>query len=324
MAHATVEKARLQGPQTATATASSGPPARMVLRPGTAVLLRPDRSIQFGIHPGNAVVLPVPAAVDPGQVLQVMMQARAGMTPEDLAATLGYCGFTSVEAGSIAEELSRAGVLVATREQAIPLLRFGKPSLSLADALFTHGVKVDWLEAPRTTSEARSGQVITSQGRTARRDVLILPGGLFPPPDVQFWLHEKLIPHYPTGVIDGCLAFGPLIIPGHTACLSCIDQAYLERDALWRSTRAQATARPVSYTTAEHGLLAQITTQIIREHIIPWRDAGSDPAAIPPLLTQRQFFDTAGFAIQPEEVRREPECVLCRMAEAGRGLDVAR
>ena len=232
MVHATAEKARPQGSRTANATASSGPPARMVLRPGTAVLLRPDRSIQFGIHPGNAVILPVPAAVDPGQVLQVMMQARAGMTAKDLAATLGYCGFTSVEAGSIAEELVRAGVLVAAEEQAIPLLRFGKPSLALADALFTHGVKVDWLEAPRTTSEARSGQVTTSQGRTARKDVLILPGGLFPPPDVQFWLHEKLIPHYPTGVIDGYLTFGPLIIPGRTACLSCIDQAYLERGQL--------------------------------------------------------------------------------------------
>ena len=331
MVHATAEKTRPQGPQTATRaerrTAAQALPnttARMVLRPGTAALLRPDRSIQFGIHPGNAVVLPVPASVDPGQVLQVMMQARAGLTAEDLAATLGYCGFTSVEAGSIAEELTRAVVLVATEEQAIPLLRFGKPSLALADALFTHGVKVDWLEAPRTTSEARAGQVITSQGRTARKDVLILPGGLFPPPDVQFWLHEKLIPHYPTGVIDGHLTFGPLIIPGRTACLSCIDQAYLERDALWRSTRAQATARPVSLTTAEHGLLAEITTQIIREHIIPWRDAGSAPAALPPLLTQRQFFDPAGFAIQPEEVRREPECVLCRMAEAGLGLDVTR
>src|SRR5699024_1780083 len=122
MAHATAEKTRPQGLHTAVSTARRSPPARMVLRRGTAVL-------------------PVPALVDPDQVLQVMLQARAAMAAEDLAATLGYCGFTTMEATSIAEELTRAGVLVATEEQAIPLLRFGKPSLALADALFTRGVK---------------------------------------------------------------------------------------------------------------------------------------------------------------------------------------
>lgn len=287
---------------------------KLVLRPGTAVLLRPDRSVQFGTHPAHAVVLPVPRGVDPGQVLQVMLQARGGMTPDDLAATLGYCGFEDGQARSIAEELQRAGVVAPAVERAIPVLRYGKPSIALADALFSHDVTVNWMEAPRTTAAARSNHIATGQGRTAQRDVMVLPGGLFPPPDVQFWLHEKLLPHYPTGVLDGRLVFGPLILPGRSACLSCVDQAYQRHDALWRSTRAQATARPASYTTAEHALLAELTARVIQEHIIPWRDAGMQAAALPPLLAHRQVFDLGSVSIRPEPLRQDPDCVLCRMS----------
>lgn len=58
-----------------------------------AVLLRPDQSVQFGIHPRQAFVLPLPQVVDPAQVLHALLQTRAGVPRAELARVLTYCGF---------------------------------------------------------------------------------------------------------------------------------------------------------------------------------------------------------------------------------------
>jgi bacteriocin biosynthesis cyclodehydratase domain-containing protein len=47
------------------------------------------------------------------------------------------------------------------------------------------------------------------------------------------------IPHLPVGLRDGTAVVGPLIVPGTTACLDCIELHRLDRDPVWPALAAQ-------------------------------------------------------------------------------------
>ncbi len=283
-----------------------------------AVLLRPDRSVQFGIHPRQAFVLPLPQAVDPAQVLHALLQTRAGVPRAELARVLTYCGFEPYAAAGVVEELIRANVLVpGWQRRTLPVLSTGRPALAVAEALDPHNIDTVWVDQPTmATSHIVAGQA-TSAGRTVASDVLLLAGSLFPTPDVQFWLQEQQVTHYPIGMLDGRLVFGPLIIPGLTPCLNCVDKHYLDQDLLWRATRTQATARPSGSTAFEHELLAKMAATIITDHLLPWRDAGMDPRRIPEFLRHRHILDPGCLAMRVEAFDSDPSCIMCDLAAQG-------
>jgi bacteriocin biosynthesis cyclodehydratase domain-containing protein len=53
------------------------------------------------------------------------------------------------------------------------------------------------------------------------------------------------VPHLPVGLRDGTAVIGPLLVPGLTACLDCVELHRLDRDPIWPALAAQlSTTRP--------------------------------------------------------------------------------
>ncbi|RAV31552.1 hypothetical protein DLJ54_07745, partial [Corynebacterium heidelbergense] len=156
----------------------------------------------------------------------------------------------------------------------------------------------------------------TTPVRRPGGEPLLLAGMLFPPADLTYQLMERRIPHYPFGILDGHAVAGPLVLPGHTPCLSCLDHLYLHQDALWRSIRLQAAARPTGTTHTLSELLGALVRSILLTHLDPWRQAACPPAPLSPELTQR--ISIAPHALDPirEPIPAAPDCPGCELARA--------
>jgi hypothetical protein len=65
--------------------------------------------------------------------------------------------------------------------------------------------------------------------------VLAADDGVHPAPD----LRTAQLPHLIAGVCETSGVVGPLVVPGRTACLRCLDLARTDRDPHWPGLRAQ-------------------------------------------------------------------------------------
>lgn len=168
-----------------------------------------------------------------------------------------------------------------------------------------------------------------------RGQLVVMPGMLFPPVDMQHNLMEKLIVHLPFGSLDGAAVIGPLVVPGVTACLSCIDHHYSRIDAGWQGMRAQAAARPQpSSKQVVEGSVA-MASALISEQLLPWwraRDGVIGGAAggvnggvagglsggatadldIPEALRSRRIYNFSTGELRVEHIAPDPQCRSCR------------
>jgi bacteriocin biosynthesis cyclodehydratase domain-containing protein len=119
------------------------------------------------------------------------------------------------------------------------------------------------------------------------------------------------VPHLPVLVRDGTGMVGPLVIPGLTSCLNCVDLHRTDRDPAWPALAAQlrdvvGTAdRPTLLATAALALgqLQQIIAAV-RDRGLP----GGSPAPAPATLNATVEVDVATGAIRARRWVRHPLC----------------
>ncbi|OLR90230.1 hypothetical protein [Actinokineospora bangkokensis] len=77
---------------------------------------------------------------------------------------------------------------------------------------------------------------------TARRaDLVVLADAVVPDPVVVGALRG---PHLPVVAQDGVVAVGPLVVPGWTPCLTCVDHHKADLDGCWPVVAAQLAGKP--------------------------------------------------------------------------------
>ncbi|RRQ06665.1 hypothetical protein [Corynebacterium bovis] len=288
-------------------------PGDIALAPGTAVVVRPGGHLQFGIHPDRAVVLPLPGDVAAGQVARVFLDARTGLPHDALTRALAACGIDLPHATGIVGELLRAGVLH-PREPRRDLALLG-PTRPVDD-LLRH---LDALGLSATVVHPAA----PAWAALDESSTVVLVGGLFPPADVTADLMRRRVPHLPSGVLDRRIVVGPLVTPGVTPCLTCIDHDLFARDSGWRMVRGQAGGRPAAVPAAWWDLTAAVTA-----HVLAAADGGGgwrgndaalptptgSPADLPRHLGARRSYDPATMALEITPVRHAARCAMCRLA----------
>lgn len=275
------------------------------LTKGTALIARPGIGVQFNTLPGNAVILPLPKDIRTGAVLTAMAAARLPTTTEQLSRSLGFCGFSPQVASDIVDELLRIGVLrTHVRHSPVSILLTGTASDSLTRALGRHGVDYHVYDSPPAlVHDSPPGSVA------------ILPGTLFPHSDLHFMLMQARIPHLTSAAVDGRAVVGPLVVPGHTACLNCLDMHYEQKDAGWKSIRLQAAGRPMSADPLNVEAAALATAALVSAHILPWMAQGSPSHDIPKRALVR-----VDYRLEDSRVDEHPPvamhegCASCQMA----------
>lgn len=84
--------------------------------------------------------------------------------------------------------------------------------------------------------------VDTSIGPDHRPDLAVLCDP-WPPEQVRASLHAARTPHLTATVRETTGVVGPLVLPGRTGCLRCVDLHRCDRDRAWPALLAQLTAR---------------------------------------------------------------------------------
>jgi bacteriocin biosynthesis cyclodehydratase domain-containing protein len=134
------------------------------------------------------------------------------------------------------------------------------------------------------TDHARGEAVTTLVGALAaerssasitRSVVALTPTGPAIPPE---WLRlVRHRPHLPVVIREVAATIGPLVIPGHTPCLRCVELARADRDPAWPALAAQLVtnrrgAEPCDIT------LAAAAASLAAMHLLSWLDDPQAPA----------------------------------------------
>ena len=259
----------------------------LALDPCLPVLLRPDGSVQLGWDPARAVLVRPPEGLSAAALAALLRSLASPMSRTELVRRAG---------GTLVDELLAAGVLRATyasqpRALSIRVHGDGPLSVLVADGLRGSGSRV---------SQSSHGNAAMTGA-----DLVVLTDALATDPRLLRELHTLRVPHLPVRVRDGTGFVGPLVIPGVTSCLGCVDRHRTDRDAAWPAVSAQlrevigCTDRPTALATAALAL-----GQLQRVIAGVRGAAGAAPSA---LNTSWQI-DIATHAISARRWPRHPLC----------------
>ncbi len=108
--------------------------------------------------------------------------------------------------------------------------------------------------------------VSTSAVNVADFDIAVLVSSfVVSPMDSQPWLAND-IPHIPIVFTESGALIGPLVRPGTTACLGCVELCRVDVDAAWSAIAPQVWGRtaPVTTALATHAAAASLTLMTAR------------------------------------------------------------
>lgn len=109
-------------------------------------------------------------------------------------------------------------------------------------------------------------------------DVVVLVGGPGPaPPERLRWVTLG-VPHLPVVHRDGAALIGPLVIPGLTACLDCVELHRADRDPAWPALAAQLATAPAGTVEASHSAIATAAGALAAMQVLCHLDGGEPEA----------------------------------------------
>jgi len=314
-------------------------PRRLRLPPHRSLLLRGPTARLLGLDPRTALVvdgLPPPL----GQMLD---ELAAPAERVGLVARAVQRGADRDAAEQLLRRLVDTGVLVdadgpdrAARQRAaaaVIVVGGGRLAAGTATGLALAGVGSVWIDADtdRTVQEGDVGtglldadrgrsavEVVldavrrvspgTSVGRPPPRaapDLCVLADAVVPEPTRLATLHRDRVAHLPVRLRDGTGVVGPLVLPGRSACLGCVELHRCARDPGWPAVTAQLVGRPGHGTAAAAAATAALgVAQVLRALDV----AGGSGAATPPVLGATLELDLASGELLHRPWTAHPDC----------------
>jgi bacteriocin biosynthesis cyclodehydratase domain-containing protein len=110
---------------------------------------------------------------------------------------------------------------------------------------------------PAGAGRPRGGR--NAPGQWGRPDLAVLADGY--PPELPGSLVASNVAHLTAAASEAIGVVGPLVIPGRTACLGCVDMARTDRDPAWPLILAQASGRVPQPAACAAVLAAAVAAQ---------------------------------------------------------------
>jgi bacteriocin biosynthesis cyclodehydratase domain-containing protein len=128
-------------------------------------------------------------------------------------------------------------------------------------------------------------------GRRVAPDLVVLADALAPEPARIAALHGELTPHLPVRLRDGIGLIGPLVLPGRTTCLRCLELHRRARAPEWPQVSAQLNGLCGQAGSAETSATAALATAQVLAALDALTGAGGEP---PTLETTIELHAVAG------------------------------
>lgn len=208
---------------------------RPQLDPAIDILLRRDGAIQLGWDPDRAVVLCPPPLTDPQSILEVLRLIDGSRSVPELTWSARRHGMNPEVFDALLVELRRAGMVTDSnpRRSTTRVLVVGRGPLSDAIASGLRGV----------ARVARHPWSPSARPQSFAADCVVIADHLVPPPELVRILTDAGTAHLPVRLRDGRGLIGPLVLPGRSICLRCVDLTRCDCDPGWPYLAAQMVAR---------------------------------------------------------------------------------
>lgn len=221
---------------------------------------------------------------------QLSAQNRRRLAPDLAALSLSH----GSDAGAILRQRATRSVVIDARGRVGPTVAsllaasgvgrvhiHGSGKVTLADSS-VGGLTPDDEHRPytRAASDAVHRAAPEANTRTpgsGRVPDLIVLAGAAPSKAIQRALRR--VAHLPISLRDGTAVVGPLVIPGKTACLGCVDAHRLDRDPVWPALAAQLTTASDLRTEASHISVVAMAAALAAMQILCHLDGGEPEAA---------------------------------------------
>jgi hypothetical protein len=254
---------------------------RPALKPGLLPVWRDRDTLQIGIDSRRAVALTGMGGIawvvglldgsrDRAQVIQAAVdQGIPAETAERVLALLATAGaLDDFPAGTLralsAPQRARLAAELATASLAHRDGDGGARTLArrLATQVRIHGGGRVGAGIASLLNTSGIGQVAPADPGDAgpgRPDLAVLVGRH--PPELRAGLMRERIPHLAASADEAIGVVGPLVIPGRTACLRCMDLTRTDRDPAWPLILAQLAGRGPDPLACDAPLAAAVAAQ---------------------------------------------------------------
>ena len=269
-----------------------GKTCRMVLKldPRLAIVWRDPFSLQFGVDPARVVLRDITTVQE-----RMIAALASGISRSGLGMIARAGGGRDEDAAELLERMEPVLATAAPTRPAplIAVVGKGQTTERIANVLAQSGARVE----------------VGAQAHDDPCDLGIVVGHYVLDPDSYgFWLRRD-VPHLPVIFGDDTVAVGPLVEPGTTPCLYCLE--HHRRDAVpqWSAIASQLWGRR---STSETPLASREVAAMVGRMALRRLAEGPEPAAIGAAATSFRLFVETG-----EVVRREwmphPDCGCIRL-----------
>ncbi|MCF8609957.1 hypothetical protein L5G28_07240 [Gordonia sp. HY285] len=187
-----------------------------VLVPGIPVLARGDSGVHVGCDPRSAIVLALTPGTDARAVADLLQALRVPVRYRDIAKRVRAAGLDAASFRAMVDRLVAAGkaaVVTPPRNMPVHVLGSGDVATALSVSLTSAGVKV--------------------HGAADGAGLVVVADQPVPDPILVTTLMASATPHLSVHLRDGVGIVGPLVLPGTSACLRCVDLYRADLDPQW-------------------------------------------------------------------------------------------
>lgn len=251
---------------------------RPALKSGLLPVWRDEDTLQIGIDPRRAIALS-----GMRQAACVIGLLDGSRDPAQVIAAAAECGVTKSATERILTLLAAGGVLddfPANTLRALPGASRGRLAATLATASLAYrdgdggarslarrrgvavwvcGDRLVGLWVSKLLNASGVTEVKLGAGQVKRPDFAVLVGRQ--PPELVATLARDRIPHLAVLASEAIGVVGPLVIPGRTSCLHCLDQVRASYDPAWPLILAQVLNRRAAPDACDAVLAASVAAQ---------------------------------------------------------------
>jgi hypothetical protein len=273
------------------------------ITPGHAVILgglrAADAAILRAIDGGHTVEQlhevariegAAPAAAD--HLVQTLIASDAVVDGDLCAASLAGLDPDAASAGLLSEALDAGAAAMARREQSHVRIkgagRIGATVARLLDAAGVGTISVDDSDITSTADLSPGGLADTDTGLPRDRavrthlptppqaantdpDLVVIAPAFGPASENGASLLRAGIAHLVVQVVETTGFVGPLVVPGHSACLRCIELHRTDHDPLWPLVIDQSVHRPPPVPACDVALATTVAA-LAASHVISHLD----------------------------------------------------
>lgn len=200
------------------------------LAESVTLLVRRDGRLQVGWHPERRVVLTPPDGVTPAVMASVLRLLDGRRSIPDVYWRAAELGVDAAVLTAVQAELERLGVLGRRRPRSSAV----RTVLVLGRGPLSDAVSIGL--SPTGRVQRRH---VSLPHRHADVDCVVVADTVLCAPEVSRVLMDDGIPHLPVRLRDGVGVVGPLVLPGHTPCLECVELTRCDYDREWPHLAAQ-------------------------------------------------------------------------------------